>query len=382
MLSLLSRLPLYQSFYHLGFPKMLPFSVVVSLSYRCNSTCATCDVWKKPNDDMTPDEWRKVFRHLGHTPFYMTFTGGEPFLRNDMHEVVLAGYQECHPEVITIPTNGILTKRILDRVAQICDGSPKAQIGINLSLDGVGKDHDEIRGVPGNWEKSMKTWAGLKELQKTKKNLVLTVHTVLSKFNVKKAREIYAGLQSLSPDSYITEVAEERVELDTLGWGITPLASEYAPVADFLSQKARERPAKGIARFTQSFRAQYYQLAKRTLIEQRQVIPCLAGWASAHLAPNGDVWSCCIRAEAVANLRDHNYDLRPIWFEHQGRLRAMRRSIKNRECSCPMANASYANMLLHPPTLARVSRDVLTRRPNAATMSMGGIPAVKTTEPQ
>ena len=364
MFSLLTKLPLFQSFYHLGFPQMLPFSVVVSLSYRCNSTCATCDVWKKPNDDMTPAEWRQVFRHLGHTPFYMTFTGGEPFLRADMHEIVIAAYQECMPEVITIPTNGILTKRILDRVAQICDAAPKAKIGINLSLDGVGADHDEIRGVPGNWQKSMATWQGLKELQQARKNLVLTVHTVLSRFNIKKAAQIYEGLQFLQPDSYITEVAEERVELDTVGWGITPLASEYAPVADFLSLKAREWPAQGIARVTQSFRAQYYQLAKRTLIEQKQVIPCLAGWASAHLAPNGDVWSCCIRAEAVANLRDHDYDLKPVWFEHQGRLRAMRRSIKNRECSCPMANASYANMLLHPPTLARVGRDVLKRPSN------------------
>ncbi len=361
MLGLLPKLPLYQSFYHFGFPKLLPFSVVVSLSYRCNSTCATCDVWKKPNDDLTVEEWRKIFHNLGHHPFYMTFTGGEPFLRADMHEVVIAGYEECLPELITIPTNGILTKRILDRVAQICDGAPKAKIGINLSLDGVGKDHDEIRGVPGNWEKSMKTWEGLKELQTAKKNLVLTVHTVFSKFNVKKAQDIYDGLQFLEPDSYISEVAEERVELDTIGWGITPMSSDYAPVADFLSMKARQWPAKGIARFTQAFRAQYYQLAKRTLMENRQVIPCLAGWASAHLAPNGDVWSCCIRAEAVANLRDHNYDLRPIWFEHQGRLRALRKSIKNRECACPMANASYANMLLHVPTLARVGRDVLLK---------------------
>lgn len=359
MLSLIARLPLYQSFYRWGFPRVLPFSVVVSLSYRCNSTCATCDVWRKPNDDMTAQEWRRVFRNLGHTPFYMTFTGGEPFLRPDMHEVVLAGYEECKPEVITIPTNGILTKRILERVATICDGAPGAQIGLNLSLDGIGSDHDEIRGVPGNWEKAMQTWAGLKELQKSKPNLVLTLHTVLSKFNVKKAQSIYDGLQSLAPDSYITEVAEERVELDTLGWGITPPVNEYDAVADFLSAKARAWPAKGIARFTQSFRAHYYQLAKRTLAEKRQLIPCLAGWASAHIAPNGDVWSCCIRAEAAANLRDHNYDLRPVWFEHQGRLRAMRRSIKNRECYCPMANASYANMLLHPPTLVKVASDVV-----------------------
>ena len=60
-------------------------------------------------------------------------------------------------------------------------------------------------------------------------------------------------------------------------------------------------------------------------------------------------------------LRHHDDDLRPIWFEHQGRLRALRKSIKNRECNCPMANASYANMLLHVPTMAKVSKDVVMR---------------------
>jgi hypothetical protein len=60
----------------------------------------------------------------------------------------------------------------------------------------------------------------------------------------------------------------------------------------------------------------------------------------------------------------------------------MRRSIKNRECSCPMANASYANMLLHPPTLARVSRDVLTKRSGTDSTAMSSVSAVKTTEPQ
>ena len=123
--------------------------------------------------------------------------------------------------------------------------------------------------------------------------------------------EIYEGLQFLEPDSYITEVAEERVELDTVGWGITPLPDEYAPIADFLSQQAGQAPAHGIARFTQAFRAHYYQLAKRVLHERDQVIACYAGWASCHIAPNGDLWSCCIRAEPVGNLRDHDYDIAP-----------------------------------------------------------------------
>ncbi|MCI0475493.1 MAG: SPASM domain-containing protein, partial [Anaerolineales bacterium] len=175
-------------------------------------------------------------------------------------------------------------------------------------------------------------------------------------------RDIYAELQSLAPDSYITEVAEERVELDTVGMNITPLARDYAPLADFLSVHAHTATARGFARITQSFRARYYQLAKRTLIEQRQVVPCFAGWASGHIAPNGDVWSCCIRAEPVGNLRNTQYDLRPIWFEQIGAMKNLRHSIAAGECACPMANAAYANMLLHPPTLLQVARALLTCR--------------------
>ncbi|MEW5719543.1 MAG: radical SAM protein, partial [Chloroflexota bacterium] len=289
-------------------------------------------------------------------------TGGEPFLRKDLPDLVLAAYEHCRPEYITIPTNGILTERVRDGVAKICATARASKIGVNLSLDGIGMEHDDLRGVPGNWDKAMATWKTLNELKREYANLVLSVHTVISQFNLARFREIYAELQSLAPDSYITEVAEERVELDTVGKNITPLARDYAPIADFLSARAHATPAHGFARITQSFRARYYQLAKRALAEQRQIIPCFAGWASGHIAPNGDVWSCCIRAEPIGNLRITNYDLRPIWFERAGTLRNLRRSIAAGECACPMANAAYANMLLHPPTLLQVARELLTRR--------------------
>lgn len=360
MLGLIPKLPLYWSFRTFGWPAINPFSIVISISFRCNSKCRTCDVWRKPNDDLTVAEWDKVFAGLGQSPFYMTFTGGEPFLRNDLDDLVISAYTHCKPEVITIPTNGMLTERVLTMTERMCRECPTSSIGINLSLDGIGDEHDDIRGVEGNWKLSLETWQRLKELQKTHKNLVLTIHTVISRFNVHRFQEIQAGLKFLEPDSYITEVAEERVELDTVGWGITPRPEDYDPIADFLSQQAKQAPAKGIARFTQAFRAQYYQLAKRVLHERDQVIPCYAGWASAHIAPNGDLWSCCIRAEAVGNLRDHNYDLAPLWRSQA--MQQLRGSIKRKECACPMANANYANMLLHPPTVAKVVLDVVQDR--------------------
>ncbi|MDX1523028.1 MAG: radical SAM protein, partial [Anaerolineae bacterium] len=333
MLRLLSKIPFYWAYRKFGWPTMLPFSIVVSVSYRCNSKCKTCDVWRKPNDDMTLEEWDKTFAKIGPGPLYFTFTGGEPFMRKDTADIALSAYTHCRPSVITIPTNGILTKQILDQVDRLCAGAPTANIGINLSLDEVGERHDEIRMVPGNWKKAMKTWAVLKDLQKVHKNLVLTNHTVISNYNIDRFFEIYTGLEFLEPDSYITEIAEERVELDTVGWEITPVAEKYGRIADFLSDKARARPVKGFAKITQAFRAEYYQLAKRTLYENRQVIPCYAGWASCQIAPNGDLWSCCIRAEGVGNLRENNYDLRPIWSGAS--MAKMRHSIQRGECHCP-----------------------------------------------
>lgn len=307
---------------------------------------------------MTLEEWDKTFANIGRGPLYFTFTGGEPFMRKDTADMALAAYNHCRPAVITIPTNGILTRRIIDQVDRLCAAAPAATIGLNLSLDDVGERHDEIRMVPGNWQKAMKTWVELKALQKQHKNLVLTNHTVISNYNIDRFFEIYAGLEFLEPDSYITEIAEERVELDTVGWEITPMAAKYGPIADFLSQKARERPVKGFAKITQAFRAEYYQLAKQILYEQRQVIPCYAGWSSCQIAPNGDLWSCCIRAESVGNLRENDYDLGRIWRGEA--IANLRASIYREECDCPMANASYVNMLLHPPTVAKIVSTVIS----------------------
>jgi MoaA/NifB/PqqE/SkfB family radical SAM enzyme len=355
MLRLLPRLPGYMAFRRLGTPKLLPFNVVASVTYRCNSRCKTCNVWRRSADELTADEWKRVFAGIGRSPYYLTFSGGEPFLRQDLVDIVGAGVTLCQPAIITIPTNGLLTEVIPGRVEQILKLAEGVELGINISLDGVGADHDEIRGVKGNYEKALETYRRLKELSYP--NLMLSFHTVVSRFNVHRIPSIYEELSQLKPDSYISEVAEERVELQTVGTEITPSPEEYARVADFLATEARNSHHSGLARITQAFRAQYYDLAKRILFEERQVIPCYAGYSSAHIAPDGDVWACCTRAEPLGNLRDTNYELAPIWFGE--RAEAVRRSIAAGECFCPMANVSYSNMLLHLPTLMRVARQVL-----------------------
>jgi MoaA/NifB/PqqE/SkfB family radical SAM enzyme len=328
VLEVLPKIAKMQASYALGKPLALPLNLTISVSYRCNSRCKTCNVWQRPNDDFTIEEYEKTFASIGRDAYWFTFSGGEPTLRKDLPEMVAAAYRHCRPGIINIPTNGIQDKIIPGRIEQVLQAAPTSEVIINLSLDGVGEKHDIVRGVKGNFERAMRTYAGLKALKERYKNFTLGVHTVISNFNVDEFEHIYAFVRDeLKPDSFISEIAEERVELDTVGMGIT-----------------------------QAFRDRYYDIVKRTLVEKRQVIPCLAGVASAQIAPNGDVWTCCIRAESVGNLREHAYDFRSVWTTaHAGELR---RSIKAGECYCPLANASYTNMLCHTPTLSAVALDV------------------------
>ncbi|MFC2154824.1 SPASM domain-containing protein, partial [Candidatus Altiarchaeota archaeon] len=81
-------------------------------------------------------------------------------------------------------------------------------------------------------------------------------------------------------------------------------------------------------------------------------IPCYAGYASGQVNPTGEVWGCCIEAKSMGNLREEDYDFKSTWFSEKAK--ELRQHIRHDGCFCPLANASYTNMLLHPSTLVKV----------------------------
>lgn len=351
-IQLLSRLPRIR--YAYARPKSkapLPVNLTISLLYSCNSRCQTCNVYEKRVQNFTVEEYEKTFASIGNAPYWFTMSGGEPFLRKDIVDVCRAAGKYCEPGIINIPTNGSLYKIIPARVQAILENLPHTELVVNLSLDEIGREHDRIRGFPGNWERALITYEELNKLRKYP-NFTLGIHTVISNFNVRRFKDIYRELIKMNPDSYITEIAEERVELGTIGEPITPGAAEYSDAVNFLMKEMKKQKASGLAKIAQSFRYEYYQLVKKFLHNPGQVIPCYAGIASAQISPDGDVWPCCVRADSMGNLRDNAYDFKKVWYSEKAR--EIRRSIKNRECACPLANASYTNMLLRPQTLMRV----------------------------
>lgn len=335
---------------------MLPLNITLSPSPKCNSRCLTCNIWMKRENELTLDEWDKVLASLGKAPYWFTISGGEPLMFPHIVELAKLAYKHCQPGIINIPTNGILRSGP-ERVRDILQTCTNSQVIINLSLDGVGEKHDFIRGVMGNFEKFEERLEQYLALRQEFPNLAVGIHSVVSVFSVGHLDELIAYADKSGADQFITEIAEPRVELDTVGLPITPSPEAYAAAIDKLIAYVKSKQYKGVSRITEAFRVEYYKLVKRILDEQDQVIGCYAGWASAQIYADGTVWPCCVRADDLGNLRDHGYDFQRIWFGEK--IKEVRRSIAAKECYCPLANASYTNMLMDVSTATRVGMKVI-----------------------
>jgi MoaA/NifB/PqqE/SkfB family radical SAM enzyme len=354
-LPLAARLAGYRVAHAVGHPRQLPINLTVSVTYSCPSRCATCDIWQKKVDDLSVDEYGRIFPTLEKVPIWVTISGGDQFIRSDLDEVVRLIRVQLEPSIVNLPMNGVITERIFQLLPRIAHHTVGAQLVLNLSVDEIGEEHDRIRGAERNFEK-LELVAGLiHDLKKTYGHVVLGVHTVISRLNVHRIPEIEREARAIfRPDSYIAEVAENRVELKTMDKDITPDPADFRRAVGHLRNVIRSnRSTHPVARLVESLRLEYYELAARILEEKRQVIDCYAGWASAHLAPDGNVWGCCVRAESLGNVRDHGYDFRAIW--HGSEADAFRASVRAHQCACPLANASYTNLLLDSRSLARVS---------------------------
>jgi len=358
-LPLLARLAGYRVAHATGGPRQLPVNLTVSVTYSCPSRCATCDIWKKKVDDLSVDEYGRIFPTLEKVPVWVTVSGGDQFIRGDLDEIIRLIRTQIEPSIINIPMNGIITERIFQLLPKIAHHSVGAQLVLNLSVDEIGDAHDRIRGADGNFEKLKVASELIHDLKKTYPHIVLGVHTVISKLNVHRIPDIEREARAtFRPDSYIAEVAENRVELVTMDKDITPSVADFRRATTHLGNVIRaHRSRHPVARLVESLRLEYYELAARILEENRQVIECYAGLASAHLAPDGHLWGCCVRAESMGNVREHGYDFRAVW--NGATADAFRASVKAHECACPLANASYTNLLLDVPSLVRVSANMV-----------------------
>jgi MoaA/NifB/PqqE/SkfB family radical SAM enzyme len=154
-------------------PKRLE-SLFLFVTSACNSLCRTCFYWEELNQsrDLTFDQ----IAHLSATapPFHkLWLSGGEPFLRKELAEIIELFYVNNGMRHVNLPTNGLLPQKLESVIARVLDRCPELAIDLNFSLDGLANTHDAIRGVPNNFQKTLATldlagakWKGVRRLRR------------------------------------------------------------------------------------------------------------------------------------------------------------------------------------------------------------------------
>jgi MoaA/NifB/PqqE/SkfB family radical SAM enzyme len=333
-----------------------PFVLTFSVTNRCNSRCRTCRIWtlyqKHPEmagDELAIGEIKKIFRSMKPILFF-NVSGGEPFLRDDLHRIIALACRHLEPAIVHVPTNAVEPDRVIEGVrlclAAIQRESPGTPFTVKPSIDGIGGQHDRIRGVKGNFDSLLQTIQQLKALSASHLNLHVELGTVVSRMNMDSLPEISSFVHTLGVESYRNEIAEQRSEFFNVGDPVTPAAEEYQQLMEDFSAKIRRnlKRKRTLARMTESLRLVYYQYASRILSANRQVLPCYAALTNVHMTPYGDVWPCCTLGyeKPMGNLRQAGYDFDAVW--HSGRAEDVRRFIRAGGCSCPLANQAYSNI--------------------------------------
>ena len=174
----------------------LPVYLVYFITDACNAKCKHCLLadgahpgWEEPSmayrkQELSLEELDKITAQHGQgSLMFLLPTGGEPFLRKDIGEIVKIFHKNTGVRNVGIPTNGSTTARTLKIVEDLCESCPDLDLHIDVSLDGVGALHDEIRVFPGLFKRSIETYKALRELEKHYKNFSVQVETTVSKHN-------------------------------------------------------------------------------------------------------------------------------------------------------------------------------------------------------
>ena len=119
----------------------------IIVTYRCNAKCLMCNTWQYPTkweEEISLDIYKKL-----PSMNTVNVTGGEPFLRDDLHDIVKVLKKKTKRLVIS--SNGYFTDKIVDLYKRHRD------IGIRVSIEGLTKVNDELRGIPDGFDHGMQT---------------------------------------------------------------------------------------------------------------------------------------------------------------------------------------------------------------------------------
>ncbi|MBF0353693.1 MAG: radical SAM protein [Alphaproteobacteria bacterium] len=341
-----------------------PWYVVLYVTSHCNQRCNMCFNWKMLNTLKRSEEWtlQEITRIAEQLPdlYQLTLTGGEPTLRQDLAEIIEIFYRVTGVRRVTVATNGSYPDRIEKLVQHVATSCPELVLSINLSIDGIGADHDEIRGLAGSFDRLCETWRITRQFGLSNPRINVATASVLTVSNLDKMKQLLDWIAAnMDITSHGVMLARGDVASDA-GCG----ASEEAFIEILRHHRAI---ACSGARLNDVLADEYLDSRVRTVEQKRMPSPCRSGdkliiideRANVHpceilqvLANEGKTDASDLEDFCLGNLRQADFDLG--FLLSQPRARAVRQFIRDNRCWCTFECAQINNLVLDPLSYLRL----------------------------
>ena len=155
----------------------VPFFCGHKLTYNCNLRCKMCPFWRRPSPDPSLNQEKAVLKQIYSSGAVgVAFEGGEPLLRRDLVDIL--AFSRSLPLHTSLITNGTLLESRIDEIAPYINGV------VYVSLDGLEKTHDAIRGVGGSFRKAVGGISAAKE------KVPVTINTTVMAENVDEVESL------------------------------------------------------------------------------------------------------------------------------------------------------------------------------------------------
>lgn len=333
--------------------------LILYVTNRCNFRCDFCfyaeeiDKGLKP-DELTVDELVRISEKMGPL-LQLSMTGGEPFLRDEFEEITRAFIENTRPRYITIPTNASLTKRMVRYLESVLPDYPHSNFRLAFSIEGIGQEHDDIRSMPGSFNKIRESYDAISPLRDRFPNLVLDCNSV---FTARSEVTLLQTLDTLSQDFQFDNMSVTYARGDPRDPELKKTSDErYLEIHEFLRGIERAKESRFLSSVWRGVNDVSRESLIRTVIKDEFVSPCVAGRKLIVLSETGEVFPCEILGKTMGNIRGHDHDIKALLAQSEND--ELRKWIVDTQCKCSFECALAANVVWNYSTYPRLARSVL-----------------------
>lgn len=340
--------------------KPYPPYIIFFVTSRCNMRCKHCFYWGNINSvdgELKSTEIEKITKSLPYLSF-LRITGGEPFLKSDLYEIVESFYRNSSLRRISINTNGSLTGEAIRLVDSLTENLPDLNIEIMISIDHLHEAHDRIRCSPGAFNLAMKTYDGLVKIKGMNHSLRLGFLITMMKDNQDDLDSIYSYLKSKNPDSISLNIVRgSPKDISQVQVDIEKYNSFRNSLNSYNKNYARHSFLERM-RLAKTILSQNYII--KMIKEGKPQFTCLAGDKIAVLYPDGRVCACELCANDMGNIRDYNYNFQKLWKTSIRKEICAR--IRKEKCFCTHECFITASLIFRLKSIIRIFFMALLRK--------------------